>query len=322
MKKMLRWASAGIALAVLTGHTMAADWPDRMIRVVAPYGPGGGVDVFTRPIAARLTQTLGQPVIVDNRPGAGGTIGVKNVAEAPADGYAIMSGGVHQPMAEGLYAKRGYDLDKDFVPVALTARVPSVLVVTSSAPYGSVKELITYAKANPGKINYCSSGNGTAQHIVGEQFKRLAGVSMTHVPYRGTAAAMTDLIAGQCDIMFDGLGTSAQQIRGGKIRLLAVAAAKRTPLFPDAPTLKEAGGPDMDATIWYGWWVRRGTPQPVIDKLADGVRTALKDPAVADSWKQQGAEVPDMSRTDTIPYVHNEIGRWTKAVSELGITLD
>lgn len=322
MNRMLRLASAGIAFFLALAYASAAEWPDKAVRIVAPYGPGGGVDVFTRPIASRLGQSWGQSVIVDNRPGAGGTIGVKLVLESAKDGYTILSGGVHQPMAEGLYGRRGYDLDKDFTPVSLNARVPSVLVVTNTAPFHSVKELIAYAKAYPGKLNYCSSGNGTAQHIIGEQFKRLAGVEMTHVPYKSTAPAMTDLIGGQCDLMFDGLGTSAQQIRGGKIRLLAVAASKRTALFPDTPTLKEVGGPDMDATIWYGWWVRKGTPQAVIERIAEGVHAALKDPAVAEAWKLQGAEVPEMSLTETTPYVHSEIGRWKKAVGDLGITLD
>jgi tripartite-type tricarboxylate transporter receptor subunit TctC len=312
---------AGLALIVVFDLASAA-WPDKVVRIIAPYGPGGGVDIFTRPLATRLSETFGQTFVVDNRPGAGGTVGVRAAFEAPADGYTFLSGGVHQPMSEGLYPKRGYDIDKDFVPVALTARVPSVLVVTNNAPFNSVKELIAYARANPGKINYCSSGNGTAQHIVGESFKRLTGTYMTHIPYRGTAPAMTDLIGGQCQLMFDGLGTSASQIRGGRIRLIAVAAAKRTPLFPDAPTMKEAGGPEMDATIWYGWWARQGTPTEVLSRLRQAVRAALKDPSVVEAWKQQGAEVPDATDDETGPYVHAEAVRWKKAVGDLGITLD
>nr|WP_255429560.1 tripartite tricarboxylate transporter substrate binding protein [Ramlibacter albus] len=299
-----------------------AEWPEKIVRVVAPYGPGGGVDTFTRPIAQKLGTILGQTVIVDNKPGAGGTIGVKNVLDSPADGYTFLSGGVHQPMAESLYPKRGYDLEKDFVPVAMTARVPSVLVVTNSAPFASVKELIAYAKKNPGKVTYCSSGSGTAQHIVGESFKRLAGVSMLHIPYRSTAPAMTDLIGGQCMLMFDGLGTSAQQIRTGRIKLLAVATATRTPLFPDAPTLKEAGGPAMDATIWYGWWARRGTPAPVVEKMAHAIRETLKDPTVAEAWKTQGATVPAQGDAEAARYMQEEAGRWKKEVVDLKITTD
>ena len=322
MKMLLGMATAAVLSASSIVNAMAADWPDKPIRVVAPYGPGGGVDTFTRPIAARLGQSLGQPVIVDNRPGAGGTVGVRNVADSPADGYTFLSVGVHQPMAEELYSKRGFDLGKDFVPVTLTALVPTVLVVTNSAPFRTVPELIAYAKANPGKIDCCSSGSGTAQHIAGESFKRLAGVNMTHVPYRGTAAAMTDLIGGQCLLMFDGLGTSAQQIRAGRIRLMAVAGAARTPLFPDVPTLQEAGGPAMDATIWYGWWARQGTPAPVVNRMAQSIRAALEDPAVVEAWKSQGATVPGMGDDETRRYVQAEVVRWRKAVVDLGIKAD
>jgi len=322
MKWMQSFAVASALCAALPGAATSADWPGKPMTVIVPYGPGGGVDVFTRPLAAGLTKQLGQPMVVENRPGAGGIIGVQHAAKANADGYTFLSGGVHQPMAEGLYPRRGYDLDKDFLPVALTAYVPTVLVVNNHAPYQSVGELIAYAKAHPGDINYCSSGSGTSQHIVGESFKQLAGVNMTHVPYRGTAAAMTDLIAGHCTLMFDGLGTSAPQIRGGTIRPLAVLAKHRSTLFPDIPTLKEAGGPAMDATIWYGWWARQGTPPAVVQRMAEAIRATLKDPEVADTWRQQGAEVPDLPYAETGPYVHAEIGRWTRAVKELGISVD
>jgi len=321
MKTGLRFVFAGILSFMLPTLAMAEGWPTKPLTVVVPYGPGGGVDVFTRPIAAKLSENLGQPVVVENRPGAGGIIGVRHAANSSADGYTLLSGGVHQPMAEGLYPDREYDLDKDFVPIALTASVPTVLVVTNKAPFKSVKELISYAKKHPGAVNYCSSGNGTSQHIVGESFKRLTGIDITHVPYRGTAAAMVDLIAGYCSLMFDGMGTSAPQIRGGKIRPLAVITQKRSTLFPDIPTVKEAGGPDMDATIWYGWWARRGTPQAIVEQLSKSIHAALQTPSVAETWKQQGAEVPDMPLSQLDSYVHSEIERWTKTVKELGISI-
>lgn len=322
MKWIINAAVAGALLGTLPGMAISADWPDRPIRVVVPYSPGGGVDVFTRPLAAALSKELGQSVVVENRPGAGGIIGVRYAASAEADGYTFLSGGVHQPMAERLYPDRNYDLGKDFTPIALTAQVPTVLVVSKQAPFNSVETLISYAKKNPEKMNYCSSGAGTAQHIVAESFKRLTGLNMTHIPYRGTAPAMTDLIAGQCLLMFDGLGTSAPQIQGGKIRPLAVLTARRSSLFPDIPTIKEAGGPDMDATIWYGWWARAGTSPAIVERMAKAIGVALNDPAVAEAWKQQGAEVPDMSFEDTGPYVRSEISRWMEAVKELGISLN
>ncbi len=322
MKWILTSVIFGTFCIAAPSTSMGAEWPDRPISVIVPYGPGGGVDVFTRPLAAGLSKELGQPVVVENRSGAGGIIGVQNAVKAAADGYTFLSGGVHQPMAEGLYPRRNYDLDKDFVPVALTAYVPTVLVVNNKAPFKSVTELIAYAKAHPGEINYCSSGNGTSQHIVGESFKRATGINMTHIPYRGTAAAMTDLLGGQCLLMFDGLGTSASQIRSGNLRPLAVVTTKRSTLFPEIPTMKEAGGPDMDATIWYGWWVRQGTPREIVERMAQAISKSLKDPAVAESWKQQGAEVPTMSFADTGPYVSSEISRWMKSVKELGISVD
>lgn len=311
-----------VALATACTAMSAAAWPDKPITVVAPYGAGGGVDTFTRPLTAKLAELAGQPVIVDNRPGAGGTIGVQRVAVSTPDGHTLLSGGVHQPMAEGLYSKRGYDMEKDFVPLALTARVPNVLVVNPKVPYTNVKELIAYAKANPGRINYCSSGNGTAQHIVGAMFSKLAGVNLTHIPYRGTAAAMTDLIGGQCDLMFDGLGTSANQIQTNRIKLLAVTTAKRNAMFPQTPTIEEAGGPAMDASIWYAWWAPAHTPKDVVAKLRRDLHTALRDPTAQNAWKAQGAEVPEMSHAELEVYVKSEIRLWKKAVQDMAITVD
>ena len=235
--------AAAILLTQCVLPAQANEWPEKSVRIVAPYGPGGGVDTFTRPLATRLAQTLRQPVIVDNRPGAGGTMGVKNVADSPADGYTFLSGGVHQPMAEELYPKR------DFVPVALTALVPTVLVVTNAAPFKDVQEMMAYAKANPGKIDYCSSGNGTSQHITAEAFKRLTGLSMTHIPYRGTAAE-------------------------------------------------------------------------IVTRMAQEVRAALKDPAVAEAWKRQGGAVPELSDAETARYVQAETARWRRSVVEFGIKVD
>ncbi|KDD39911.1 Bug family tripartite tricarboxylate transporter substrate binding protein [Bordetella bronchiseptica] len=321
MKKKVCQAAGILALACATTAATAA-WPDKPVQVVVPYNPGGGVDTFTRPVAAKLGEELGQTVVVDNRPGAGGTIGVQRAATAPPDGYHLLAGGVHQMMAEGLYPNRGYDMDRDFVPVALVAKVPNVLVVTNKAPFRNVEELIAYARKNPGKLNYCSSGSGTAQHIVAATFSQLAGVSMTHIPYRGTAPAMQDLIGGQCDLMFDGLGTSAPQVRTGNIRLLAVTSNARSPVFPDAPTLKEAGGPAMDASIWYAWWAPAGTPADVLARLRAGIAQSLQAPAVLEAWRSQGAEVPPAMEPAALQdYVRAENQRWQKAVRELGIKI-
>jgi len=206
--------------------------------------------------------------------------------------------------------------------VALTAVVPTVLVVNNDAPFKSVQALMAYARQHPGAVNYCSSGNGTSQHLVAELFKRQTGLDITHIPYRGTAAAMVDLIGGQCALMFDGLGTSASQIRGGYLTPLAMVTGSRSPLFPDVPTLAQAGGPALDATIWYGWWTRRGTPAAIVAHMNAAIAAALQDPAVSATWAAQGAQIPDMPYSEVDAYVRTEIARWTQTVEELGIALD
>ena len=319
MKKMA--IASLLAFAASTLPAFAA-YPDKVVKIVAPYGAGGGVDTFTRPIAVQLSLQTGQQFVVDNRAGAGGTIGVQAVARAPADGYTILSGGVHQPMAEGLYPQRGYDMVKDFVPLTLTAVVPNVLVVHPRLPVNTVAELIAYAKANPEKLSYCSSGSGTSQHIIAEMFKAATKTSLLHVPHKGTAAAMTTLISGQCDMMFDGLGTSAQQITGGRLKALALTSAKRSPYYPAIATMQEAGGPAMDVGTWYGWWVLASTPKDVVERLRTEITRALGSTAVKDAWKAQGAEVPVMGAEQVESYVRAEFARWMRETKNANIAAE
>ena len=314
-------AILGMSLIACSGAAIA-EWPDKLVKVVVPYGPGGGVDTFTRPVAARLSQQMGQQFIVENRGGAGGTIGVQAAARSNPDGYTILSGGVHQPMAEGLYADRGYDMDKDFIPVAITAVVPNVLVVTPKLQHKTVAELIAFARANPVKLTYCSSGSGTSQHIIAEMFKLATKVSILHVPHRGTAAAMITLLAGDCDMMFDGMGTSAQQIVAGKLRALALTTNKRSAHYPDIPTMQEAGGPTMDAGTWYGWWVPTGTPQAILAKLRQEVTKALAEQSVKEMWRVQGADLSPLPPEQLQSYVRSEIIRWTQLTKQAGIRAD
>ena len=312
-----------LTVFVVCAPTHAADYPDRVVKVIAPYGPGGGVDTFTRPIAVLLGQRLGQQFIVDNRPGAGGIIGVKAVAVSQADGYTILSGGVHQPMAESLYPKRGYDMEKDFVPLALTAVVPNVLVVRPDFPAKTVVEFITYAKANPGKLTFCSSGSGTSQHIIAESFKDLTKIEMLHIPHKGTAPAMVTLLSGQCDMMFDGLATSIPHITSGKLRALALTSATRSRHYPNIPTMQEAGGPSMDAGTWYGWWVPAATSNDVVARLRKEINVVLNSQEIKTIWATQGAELPTTQQQANIEnYVRSEIHRWTKAVRDAGIKLE
>lgn len=318
----LRNLSAALAGLALCASALATPYPERVVRVVAPYGPGGGVDTFTRPVALAIGKTLGQQFIVDNRAGAGGTIGVRAVAVAPADGYTLLSGGVHQPMAESLYPKRGYDMDRDFVPVALTAVVPNVLVVRPDLPARTIGELLALVRSHPGKFSFCSSGNGTSQHIIAEMFKGLTKTEMLHVPHKGTAAAMTTLLSGQCDMMFDGLATSVPHVTSGKLRALALTSAARSRHYPNIPTMQEAGGPQMDAGTWYGWWAPAATPKDVVMKLRTALNVALNSPEIKAIWATQGADLSTVASEDVEAYVRGEIQRWTKATRDAGISIE
>jgi tripartite-type tricarboxylate transporter receptor subunit TctC len=312
-------AASLMGISLGAAQAQAPAWPDRPIRIVVPYAPGGGVDSFTRPLAAQLQAQLGQSVVVDNRAGAGGTIGVLNAARSAPDGYTLLSGGVHQPMAEALYPQRGYRIDADFVPIAITAVVPNVLVVNPGAGLPDLRTMMERARAAPGSLNYCSSGSGTSQHIIAEMFQRETGLRMVHIPYRGTAPAMNDLLAGVCAMMFDGMGTSAAQIAGQRLRPLALTVRARSTLFPEIPTMAEAGGPDMDAGTWYALWAPAGTPAPILARLRAEVRSALAAPAVQRVWQQQGAGPSAVPEEQLESYVREETARWSALVTSLGL---
>jgi len=315
-------AGAITALSLALPVTAVATYPDHVVKLIVPYGPGGGVDTFTRPLAVELGRRTGQQFIVDNRAGAGGTIGVKVVAGAPADGYTILSGGVHQPMAESLYPTRGYDMEKDFVPVALTAVVPNVLVARPDLPVKDVGQLIEYLKANPTKATFCSSGAGTSQHIIAEMFKSLTKTEMLHIPHKGTAPAMTTLLSGQCDVMFDGLATSIPHIKSGKLKALGLTSSKRSRHYPEIPTMQEARGPAMEAGTWYAWWVPTATPKEALDKLRRDLAVVLNSPEIQKVWAMQGAELPTVPPANVEAYVRGEIHRWTAANRAANIKID
>ena len=312
-------AASLIGVSLGAAHAQAPAWPDRPIRIVVPYAPGGGVDSFTPPLAAQLQAQLGQSVLVDNRAGAGGTIGVLNAARSAPDGYTLLSGGVHQPMAEALYPQRGYRIDADFVPIAITAVVPNVLVVNPGSGLPDLRTMMERARAAPGSLNYCSSGSGTSQHIIAEMFARETGLRMVHIPYRGTAPAMNDLLAGVCAMMFDGMGTSAAQIAGQRLRPLALTVRTRSTLFPEIPTMAEAGGPDMDAGTWYALWAPAGTPAPILARLRAEVRSALSSPVVQRVWQQQGAGPSAVPEGQLESYMSEETARWSALVTSLGL---
>ena len=309
-------------VGILLASSAYGAWPDRPVKIVVPYGPGGGADTFARPLAAKLSEQLGSPFVIDNKAGAGGTIGVQFAAKSAPDGYTFVVGAVHQAMSESLYPNRSYDFDRDFVPVGLTAVVPNVLVINPKLPFKTAGELIVYAKENPDKLTYCSSGNGTSQHVIAELFKSNVKVKMLHIPHKGTAAAMTTFLSGNCDLMFDGMGTSASQINAGNMRALAVTTAKRSPNFPNIPTMKEAGGPDMDVGTWYGWFAPAGTPKEIILRMNKELAIALQSPDIKEIWKAQGAEASTIPLDKQKDFVRSEINRWTQVNKQVGVTID
>jgi tripartite-type tricarboxylate transporter receptor subunit TctC len=320
--RLKRWW-VGACLAIVAGGAFAQAYPTKPIRIVVPFPAGGATDIMARAVAQKLTEDWGQPVIVDNRPGAAGNIGTELVAKAPADGYTLEMGtvGTHAINAS-LYSKLAYDHIKDFTPVILVASVPNVLEVNPAVPVNSVQELIAYAKANPGKLNFASSGSGTSIHLSGELFKVMAGVQMTHVPYKGSAPALQDLIGGQVQLMFDNLPPSLPQIKAGKLRALAVTSLTRAPALPDVPTVAEAGLPGFEASSWFGLLAPAGTPQPIIIKLNAAVAAWLATPEAKEKMTAIGANAAGGPPENFVKHIAAETAKWSKVVKESGAKVD
>lgn len=280
-----------VACALAAPPVAAQTWPNRPIRLVVAFPASGTTDIIARGVAAEISKSLGQQVYVDNRPGAGGNIGTDLVAKSPPDGYTIVMGtvGTHA-INVSLYSKLPYDAVKDFAPVTLVASVPNVLEVNPSLPVKTVKELIAYAKANPGKLNFASSGSGTSIHLSGELFKSITGVDMLHIPYKGSAPAITDLIGGQANLMFDNLPSSIGHIKAGQLRAIAVTTLTRSPALPDVPTIAESGVPGYEASSWFGVLAPAGTPKEIVARLHDEIVKALKTPVLRKYLQGQGAE--------------------------------
>jgi len=308
--------------AVLGGVASAQSWPTKPVRIVNPFPAGGGTDVFARPIAIKLTLSLGQNVLIENQAGAGGTVGAANTAKAPGDGYTWFMGAVHHTIAETLYTKLPYSLERDFIPVTVVAYVPNVVVVHPKHPFKTVAELIAFAKANPGKLNYGSAGNGTTHHLSVELFKMQTGVQIPHVPYKGAGPLTPALLGGEVDLAFDGMGTSAPHIKAGKLRPLAVTTRTRSPLIPDVPTMQEAGLKGYEVTTWYALWAVKGTPQAAIDRMYAETAKELKAPDIKQIWDTQGATLGGQSPAEFTKFVHTEIQKWGKVVKDSGIKID
>jgi tripartite-type tricarboxylate transporter receptor subunit TctC len=307
----------------LVGAASAQTFPNKPIRMVVPFSAGGTTDILARAVGQKLSESLGQQVVVDNKPGAGGNIGAQEVARAAPDGYTLVMGtvGTHG-INPSLYKKMPYDHIKDFAPVSLVASVPNLLVVHPSVPVNSVKELIAHAKANPGKLNFASSGNGTSIHLSGELFKTMTGLQMTHVPYKGSAPAVTDLLGGQVQLMFDNMPSALPHAKGGKLKPLAVTSAKRFPGTPEIPTIAEAGVPGYEATSWFGVLAPAGTPKEIVNKLSTEIAKALKTPEMKKRLEEQGAEAVGSTPEEFAAHIKSETAKWAKVVKESGATVD
>ena len=315
-------AVGALALTLAAAGAFAQAWPQKPIKIINPFPPGGGTDVFARPLAAKLSIALGQQVIIENLAGAGGTVGAARAAKEAPDGYTWFMGAVHHTIAETLYTKLPYNLEKDFAPVTVVAFVPNVVVVHPKHDFKSLQEMIAYAKANPNKLNYGSAGNGTTHHLAVELFKMTTGTELTHVPYKGAGPLTPALLSGEVDLAFDGMGTSAPHIKTGKLRPLAVTTTKRSPIVPEVPTMQEAGIAGYEVTTWYALWAIRGTPQPIIDRMFAEVAKVLQMPDIKEIWATQGADLGGMPPAEFDKLVKSEIAKWGKVVKDAGIKID
>ena len=312
-------AGAGLALA---SGAWAQAYPAKPVTIVVPFPPGGTTDVLARTIAQKLSETWKQPVVVDNRAGAGATIGATAVAKTPADGYTLLMGAVHHTIATSVYTSLPYDFQKDLAPVTTVAMVPNVLAINPAIPAKNVKELVGYAKANPGKLTFGSNGQGTAQHLIGEQFSALNGIDMLHVPYKGSGPLTTDLIAGQVSMSFDTITPVLGNIRAGKLRALAVTTARRSPALPDVPTLAESGLAGFDQGTWFGLLVPAKTPKEIVARLNQDIVAVLNSPEVQKRFAEVGAEPVGDTPDQMATRVRNDTSKYATVVKQAKVRIE
>ena len=319
-----RRAFVAASLAVLAApFAHAQAWPAKPVTVVVPFPPGGGTDAFARPLFAMMSKNTGKQFVIDNKGGAGGTLGAGIAAKAAPDGYSFFMGAVHHTIAPSIYPKLDYDLERDFVPVGLVSSVPQVIVVNPQRVAAkTLPELLDYLRKNPGKLNYGSAGNGTSHHLAGELFKLQTRTFITHIPYRGAGPALQDLVAGQVDLMFDGLGSSAGHIKGGRIRAIAVASDKPAPGFPEVPLAKANGAPNYQVSTWYAIWAPKGTPREAVTAMQNEMKKALNSDELKATWTSLGTETPNLWGDDMGKFVGTEIKRWADVVKQSGAKLD
>ncbi len=322
MKRFGRFAAVAALMAV-AASAQAQDFPSKPIHFIVPAAAGGPTDVTTRMLAERMSASLGQPVLVEPRPGAGGNVGAEVVAKAAPDGYTILMAtiGTHA-INQTLYKKLPFDPIKDFTPIAQVVQYPLLVVVNPKVPVKSVKELIDYAKANPGKLNRASGGNGTSMHLSGELFVHQAGIDMPHVPYKGSAPALTDLVGDHVQVMFDSMITALPLVKAGQLRALGVTGATRSPVVPDLPTVAEAGLPGYSATGWIGVVAPANTPPAIVEKLNASIVKALADPALREKLIAQAAEPVGSSPAEFTAFIRGETDKWAKAVRGANLSIE
>lgn len=326
LKPSTRWLAAAALAAVAAlakpVTAQAQDFPTQTVRIVVPFPAGGTTDILARQLANGLQQRWGKPVIVDNRGGASGTIFSEQLARMPADGYTLMLTATHHVINPGLYKHLKYDTRTDFTPLAEVASVPNVLVVNPSFPAKTVQELVAYAKAHPGKVNFGSSGTGGANHLSGELFKMMAGVDMVHVPYKGAAPALNDLLGGQIPVMFDSVPGVLQHIQSGRLRALGVTSSRRSPALPNVPTIDEEGLKGFEATAWFGLYAPGRMDPKLRDRIAGDVLQVLNSAEIRSRFEALGAEPGTMTQAQFAAFVDSELAKWGKVINEAKVTID
>ncbi len=315
-------ALAAIAWVLAASGVAAQTWPAKPINLVVPFPPGGSSDVLARSLGDKLSQSLGQPVVIESKPGAGATVGADYVAKARPDGYTLLMGAVHHTIATSVYRKLPYDFEKSFAPITTVALVPNVLVVNARSPATDVKSLVALAKASPGKLSYGSNGNGTVQHLIGTQFSGIAGIELLHVPYKGSAPLTTDLLGGQVDMSFDTLTPLVPHIRAGKLRALAVTTAKRSSTLPDVPTLAESGMKDFDQGTWFGVLAPAATPKEVVEKLNAEMVKIIQSPEFRKRMEEIGAEPVGDTPARMAAQIRDDTAKYARLIKEAKVAIE
>jgi tripartite-type tricarboxylate transporter receptor subunit TctC len=319
-RRLLHFTALAVCALALDAH--AQPYPNKPVRIIAPAPAGGNADAVARTIAERLSTAMGQPFVVDNKPGAAGNIGAEMAVSAPADGYTLVEIITANTINATLYPNLTFDLSRDFVPVGLAATLPLILVVHPSVPVNSVQELIAYAKKNPGKLNYASAGSGTGGHVAGELFKTMAGLDVQHVPYKGATPAVTDLIGGRVDFFFDGMPSALPHVQSGRLRVLAITTKTRSATIPNVPTVAEAGLPGFEVSLWLGFMAPAGTPADIVNRLKREINDAVASPAVRERFSKLGLEPLTATPQEFGALIRSETAKWAELIKKSGARVD